>query len=66
MVMFKVIAFTPDDYERVVYVASDRQVHQQLHNMQDRVSFTTGGVGLVIDPKDFPEGTRFLIVREEK
>lgn len=62
MVTFKVVAFTPDDYERVIYVSSERQVHIQDSTMRERVSLTAGGAGLVLDPKDYPEGTRFLLI----
>ncbi len=65
-VTFKVIAFTPDDYERTIYVASERQVHQNDSNMKERVSFTQHCAGLVLDPSDYPDGTRFLIVRENQ
>ena len=65
-VTFKVIAFTPDDFERTVYLASERQVHQQDTNLKERVSFTQHCAGLVLDPKDYPPDTRFLIVREDK
>lgn len=65
-VTFKVVAFTPNDFERTIYVASERQVHQQDVTMKERVSFTQHCAGLVLDPKDYPEGTRFLIVREDK
>lgn len=66
MVTFKVIAFTPEDYERLIYVASERQVHQQDVVMKERVSLTSHCAGLVLDPEDYPEGTRFLLVREDK
>jgi hypothetical protein len=61
---FKVVAFTPDDYERVIYVASPRQVHQQDATMKERVSFTQNGGGLVLDPSDYPPKTRFLLMLE--
>lgn len=35
MVQFKVIAFTPDDFERLIYIASERQVHQTDSNLKD-------------------------------
>ncbi len=63
MAVFKVVAFTPEDYERTVYVASERQVHQQDAGMKERVSMTAGGVGLVLDPTDYPAGTRFLLIQ---
>lgn len=66
MVTFKVVAVLDNDFERVVYVASERQVHQQDSAMKERVSFTAGGVGLLLDPKDYPEGTRFLLIREDR
>lgn len=67
MVEFKVVAFTPDDYERTIYVASERQVHQTDMCMKERVSFTQLGAGVVLDPKDYPEGTRFLLMwKDEK
>ncbi len=65
MVEFKVIAFTENDFERLIYLASERQVHQHDHGMKERVSLTCHAVGLVLDPKDYPEGTRFLLVRED-
>jgi hypothetical protein len=63
---FKVIAFTEDDFERTIYLASERQVHQYDHAMKERVSFTQHCAGLVLEPKDYPPGTRFLLVREDK
>ncbi len=66
MATFKVIAFTDTDFERLIYMASERQVHQQDSNMRERVSFTSHAAGLVLDPKDYPEGTRFLLVLEDK
>lgn len=65
-VTFKVVAFTPADFERVVYLASERQVHQQDALMRERVSFAQMGAGLVLDPKDYPPDTRFLLVWENK
>lgn len=66
MTTFKVIAFTPDDFERLIYVASERQVHQQDSCLKERVSFTCHAAGLVLDPADYPPGTRFLLVREDR
>ena len=66
MTTFKVIAFTNDEFERLVYLASERQVHQHDRGMEERVSFTCHEAGLVLDPKQYPEGTRFLLVRSEK
>ncbi len=62
---FKIVAFTEDDFERVIYLASEKQVHQQDSNMRERVSFTQMGAGLVLDPKDYPDGIRFLIIMEK-
>lgn len=61
-VEFKVVAFTPDDFERTVYVASDRQIHLSTTGMVERMSVTAGGGGLVLDPADYPPGTKFLLV----
>lgn len=66
MASFKVIAFTPDDFERLIYSASERQVHMNDSKLKERVSFTSHSVGLVIDPKDYPDGTRFLVVRDDR
>ena len=66
MASFKVIAFTPDDFERLIYLASERQVHQQDGDMKERVSMTSHTVGLVLDPENYPKGTRFLLVRYDK
>lgn len=66
MASFKVIAFTPDDFERVIYRASERQVHQQDAGMKERISSNSLDAGLVLDPADYPEGTRFLLVRGDK
>jgi hypothetical protein len=63
---FKVIAFTENDFERLIYLASEKQVHQNDYGMKERVSLTSLTVGLVLDPKDYPPGTRFLLVREDR
>ncbi len=63
--ILKIVAFTPNDFERKIYEASERQVHLNDGCMKEKVSFTSGGAGLVLDPKDYPEGTRFLIIHKE-
>lgn len=62
MASFQVVAFNPDDFERVIYTASERQVHMQDANLKERISLTVGGVGLVLDPTDYPDGTKFLLL----
>lgn len=62
---FRVYAFTSDDFECLVYLASERQVHQHDGGMDERVSFTSGVAGYVLDPEKYPKGTRFLLVRKE-
>lgn len=66
MASFKIIAFNADDFERLIYLASERQVHMHDTNLKERMSYTSHSAGLVLDPKDYPEGTRFLIVRDDK
>lgn len=66
MAMFKVVAFTPEDFERLVYMASERQIHQHDGNMAERVSMTYHVAGYVLDPAEYPLGTKFLLVWEDK
>jgi hypothetical protein len=66
MTTFKIIAFTPDDFERTVYVSTEKQVRQFDADMKERMSFTQNCNGHVLDPSKYPEGTRFLIVTEKE
>ncbi len=59
MATFKVIAVTPDYFTREIYVASERQVHIHDHNLKDKA--VPPYVGYVLDPKDYPEGCRFIL-----
>lgn len=56
---FKIIAVTPDDFTREIYVASQKQVHMHDHTLKEKVR--SPYIGLMLDPKDYPEGCTFLI-----
>lgn len=63
---FKIVAFTPDNFEKLIYMASEKQVHLYSNTMKEKVSDTSHCAGLVLDPNDYPEGTRFLVVLDKQ
>jgi len=63
MARFSIIAVTAEGYQREIYTASERQVHANDPNM------TAGTIGresgLWLDPSDYPEAEKFLVVLQE-
>lgn len=64
MATFTVVGVTKEGYTRELYMASERQVHLTMHCMKEGVELPY--IGHYLDPKDFPEAERFLLVWKEK
>jgi hypothetical protein len=60
MVKVTVRAYNAEGYSKDLAVMSDRQVHMT----DGRVDGSSSGIGVKIDPKEFPEMTRFEVFLE--
>lgn len=57
-----ITAFNAEGYSKTITTMSDRQIHTNDMRARDpRAAESIGRVGIVIDPKEFPEMDRFVV-----
>lgn len=60
--LVSVVAFNSDGYRKTIGTVSEQQIHQQdMRAREPNVGEISDAVGIVIDPKEFPEMDRFVV-----